>query len=65
MITQSSGTAGALMHVQCYLPRSEHRSSLARLVGLCHWAALGCASLVVCNGLQALPHPTSVRAGVV
>ena len=30
---------------QCYFPQREHRSSLARLVGSCHWAALGCASL--------------------
>ena len=29
----------------CYLPRSKHRSYLSRLVGSCHWAALGCASL--------------------
>ena len=39
---------------QCYLPQSKHRSSLVCLLGSCH-----------CNGLQALPHPTSVRAGVV
>ena len=51
---------------QCYLPRSEHRSFLARLVGSCHWAALGCAFLfVVGNGLHALTHSKSVRAGVV
>ena len=49
---------------QCYLPRSEHRSYLAHLVGSCHWAALY-FTFVVCNSLQALPHPTSVGASVV
>ena len=31
--------------LQCYLTRSEHRSDLPRLVGSCHRAACGCASL--------------------
>jgi hypothetical protein len=44
---------------QCYLPRSEHRSSLAGPVGSFQWAAFGCVSL--CNGLQALPRLTSVE----
>uniref|UniRef100_A0A4W5LW86 Solute carrier family 12 member 7 n=1 Tax=Hucho hucho TaxID=62062 RepID=A0A4W5LW86_9TELE len=33
---------------QCCLPRSEHRSDLARMVGLCHWAA-------VCHSVRGTP----------
>jgi hypothetical protein len=40
--------------LQCCLSRSEHRSYFAHLVSWCH-----------CNSLLALPHPTSIGAGVV
>ena len=49
---------------QCYLPQKEHRSNLACLArGTGQLSAV--LPFVVCNSLQALPHPTSVRAGEV
>ena len=38
VITQSSRTAGALMHASVLLAL-KHSSDIASLLGLCHWAA--------------------------
>ena len=50
---------------QRYLPRSEHRSSLTNLAARVTGQFSAVLPFVVCNSLQALPHPTSVREGVV
>ena len=66
VITQSSGTAGALRHV-LVLFASKEAYKYFILYG--RLMCMGCSQLmlpfVVCNGLQALPHLTSVRASVV
>ena len=49
VITQSYRQLVLSCMFQCYLPQSEHISSLTRLVGSCHWAALGCAFLCICE----------------
>jgi hypothetical protein len=62
VITQSSGTAGALMHVSVlFLLTRAYRCSLARVTG----QLSAVLPFVACNGLQALPHPTRVGDGVV
>ena len=51
--------------LQCCLPRSEHKQHWALLVGCVTGQPSSGFPFVVRNSFQALPHLTSVRAGVV